>query len=149
MSTITFIMYLSERESPSVEKPAQSVAINKKVPTAIYLLGMTSLLTDISSEMVASILPVYLFTVLNLSPMQFGIVDGVFNGSTALVRLLSAYVADYQNKHKIVAFLGYFLSAISRLAMLFDGGTRTSAITGPSARRTRWVPSPAVTTVPS
>ena len=46
----------------------------------VVFLGLTSLFTDISSEMVVSILPVYLITFLRLTPVQFGLVDGLYNG---------------------------------------------------------------------
>ena len=58
------------------------------------LLGVVSLLTDISSEMVAAALPLYLVYTLGFTPLQFGIVDGVYQGATALVRIGSGFLGD-------------------------------------------------------
>ena len=53
----------------------------------VVALGFTSLLTDVSSEMVSTVLPIYLVLYLGLTPLQFGFVDGVYHGFTALLRL--------------------------------------------------------------
>jgi MFS family permease len=85
------------------------------------LLGLTSLFTDISAEMVATILPLYLIFTLGLSPLQFGVVDGVYQGAAALVRVAGGFVGDRWRRHKEVAALGYGLSAICKLAFLAAG----------------------------
>lgn len=92
-----------------------------KVGGAVYFLGLTSLLTDISAEMVASVLPIYLLMVLRLSPFEYGLIDGLYNGTTAIVRLASGYLSDRSRRHKAVAFLGYLLSAISKCGLLVAG----------------------------
>jgi MFS family permease len=84
----------------------------------VLLLGLTSLFTDISSEMVVSILPIYLVTFLRLSPVQFGLIDGLYQGVAALVQLASGVVADRSRRYKEVAWVGYAGSAISRLGLL-------------------------------
>ena len=63
-------------------------------PDASCLLGLTSLLTDISSEMVVTILPLYLVAVGGFSPLAFGVIDGIYNGATAIVRLASGFIGD-------------------------------------------------------
>jgi MFS family permease len=84
----------------------------------VLLLGLTSLFTDISSEMVVSVLPIYLVTFLRLSPVQFGLIDGLYQGVAALVQLASGVVADRWQRHKEVAWVGYAGSALSRLGLL-------------------------------
>jgi MFS family permease len=91
------------------------------VSRTVWLLGATSLLTDISSEMVASVLPIYLVLHLGLSPLQFGIIDGLYHGVTALVRLASGVISDRWNRHKSVALFGYGLSAVCKPALLAVG----------------------------
>ena len=59
----------------------------------VLLLGLTSLFTDISSEMVVSVLPIYLVTFFRLSPVQFGLIDGLYQGVAALVQLASGIIA--------------------------------------------------------
>ncbi|MEV6976993.1 MFS transporter [Kitasatospora sp. NPDC093806] len=86
-------------------------------------LGAVSLVTDVSSEMVTAVLPLYLVLGLGLSPLQFGFLDGLFNGATALVRLLGGTLADRGGgRHRTVAGAGYLLSALSRLGLLLAGG---------------------------
>ncbi|KIF67246.1 MFS transporter, partial [Streptomyces sp. AcH 505] len=81
-------------------------------------LGSVSLITDVSSEMVTAVLPLYLVTGLGLSPLGFGLLDGVYNGFSALVRLVGGHLADRGGRHKSVAALGYGLSAICKPLLL-------------------------------
>jgi MFS family permease len=85
--------------------------------------------------MVSSILPVYLFVHLQLSAVQFGVIDGLYQGVTALARLLSGIVADRWQQHKLVAMLGYGLSAVCKLGLLFTGNAWTAVATILSADR--------------
>ena len=91
------------------------------VSRTVWVLGLTSLLTDISSEMVASVLPAYLVLHLGLSPLAFGFIDGLYQGAAALVRLAAGGAADRWNKHKEVAVAGYAASAACRLLILAAG----------------------------
>src|SRR3954451_3279683 len=75
----------------------------------VLFLGFTSLFTDVSSEMISTILPLYLVFTLDLAPVDFGIIDGLYQGSAALMRLASAFVADRWHRHKEVAVVGYAL----------------------------------------
>jgi MFS family permease len=92
------------------------------VSRTVWALGFTSLLTDISSEMVVSILPVYLVLYLGLSPLAFGVVDGIYQGVAALIRISGGVLADRWRMHKAVAVLGYGLSAACRL-LIFAAGS--------------------------
>jgi len=96
-------------------------AIPARVGSTVLLLGLTSMFTDISSEMVNSILPIYLTTHLGFSPLQFGVFDGLYHGSAALARIGSGFFADRSQKHKEVAALGYGLSAVCKLALWLAG----------------------------
>ncbi len=85
------------------------------------MLGLTSLVTDISSEMVTSILPAYLIFVRGISPSTFGVVDGLYQGGASIARLLSGLVTDRLRRYKEVAAIGYLASALSRVALLLAG----------------------------
>jgi MFS family permease len=98
-----------------------------RVNRTVVLLGLTSLFTDISSEMVVTVLPLYLVYVGNFSPLAFGVIDGLYNGATAIVRLASGYIGDRWQRHKEVAATGYGLSAVCKL-LLVAVGTAVSAI---------------------
>jgi MFS family permease len=68
--------------------------------------------------MVAAILPLYLTAELGLSLLAYGVVDGLYQGVSALVRILGGYVNDRTNRPKWVAFAGYGISALSRIALM-------------------------------
>lgn len=94
-----------------------------RVSPVVWKLGLTSFLTDISSEMVYSVLPVYLVLHLHLSPLQYGAIDGVYNGlAVVLVSLAGGLVADLSKRHKEVALAGYGLSAVCKMLLLAAGG---------------------------
>jgi len=99
----------------------------RRVPRTVVLLGLTSLLTDISSEMVVTVLPLYLVYVGGFSPLAFGLIDGIYNGITAFVGLAAGFIGDRWRRHKEVAVAGYGLSALCKL-LLVAVGTAVSAI---------------------
>src|SRR4051794_35461185 len=92
-----------------------------RVGRTVLLLGTCSLLTDISSEMVATVLPLYLVYTLGFSPLQYGVVDGLYQGASALVRLGSGFLGDRMRSHKWVATFGYALSAICKPLLILSG----------------------------
>ncbi|MFF7439611.1 MFS transporter [Streptomyces sp. NPDC008122] len=104
------------------DAPPRPTGARRRVPGTVLALGAVSLVTDVSSEMVTAVLPLYLVLGLGLSPLQFGLLDGLTTGATALVRLLGGAGADRGGRHKQVAGLGYALSACSRLGLLLAGG---------------------------
>jgi MFS family permease len=98
------------------------------VSRTVLLLGLTSLLTDISAEMVATVLPLFLVVSVGLTPLQYGLVDGIYQGGAALVRVASGFVADRWRRHKEVAVVGYGLSAACKPLFLLAG--TWSAVSG-------------------
>jgi MFS family permease len=101
------------------------------VSRTVWLLGLTSFFTDISSEMVSTILPLYMILTLRMAPMEFGIIDGLYQGTAALLRVAGGYMADRWSRYKEVAVVGYTLSAFCKLGVLLAGsvfGALTSLI---------------------
>jgi MFS family permease len=82
-------------------------------------LGLTSMFTDIASEMVSSVLPLYFVFFLRFTPLQFGLLDGLYQGGAALIRLVGGVAADRSQRYKEVAALGYGLSVVSKIGLLF------------------------------
>ncbi|MFI0899382.1 MFS transporter [Streptomyces sp. NPDC020983] len=118
-------MYVSESRAstPAVASPAAARGATRPgrrsaVAPTVLALGAVSLITDVSSEMVTAVLPLYLVTGLGLSPLGFGLLDGVYNGFSALVRLVGGHLADRGGRHKRVAVLGYGLSALCKPLLL-------------------------------
>jgi MFS family permease len=107
-------VYLSDRP-PLPETTKRTVG---RTSSTVVLLGLVSLFTDLSSEAVSSVLALYLTTVVGLSPLGYGLVDGLYQGVSAVVRILGGWVADRTDRPKWVAFVGYGVSALSRLALI-------------------------------
>lgn len=118
-------MYITLRDRPGAADKAataQGAAARARVGRVVILLGFVSLLTDISSESVSAILPLYLTAVVGLSPVAYGLIDGLYQGVSALVRLGGGWLADATDRPKWVAFLGYGVSAVARVFLLFATG---------------------------
>ncbi|MFJ3923352.1 MFS transporter [Streptomyces sp. NPDC090022] len=113
-------MYLADRSAPAGAQAAPDGASARApaVASAVVALGTVSLITDVSSEMVTAVLPLYLVAGLGLSPLGFGALDGVYNGVGALVQLTGGHLADRVRSHKLVAGLGYGLSALCKPLLL-------------------------------
>jgi MFS family permease len=111
-------MYLTLRDRPMSDRrgPRQRVA------GTVLLLGIVSMFTDISTESVNAVLPLYLVSIVGLSPQAFGFVNGLYNGVSAVIRIFGGWVSDRADRPKWVAFVGYFVSAISRIGLLFATG---------------------------
>ncbi|MCA1841736.1 MAG: MFS transporter, partial [Actinobacteria bacterium] len=89
----------------------------RRVDRNVKLLGINSLLTDISSESVNAVLPLYLMSI-GFSPLAFGIFDGIYQGMSAVLRIFGGVIADRRRRHKEVAGAGYALSAACKLGLL-------------------------------
>lgn len=114
-------MYISLRNKPEVEEPSSRSRL-ARVSSPVILLGLVSLFTDISSEMVAAILAIFATAELGLSVFAYGFVDGVYQGVSALVRLLGGYSADRAGRPKWIAAIGYGVSTLSRIALVAAQG---------------------------
>ena len=93
-----------------------------QVSRNVLALGYTSLLTDVSSEMVATVLPIYLVLYLGLTPLYFGFVDGLYHGVTAVLRLVGGLASDRTRRYKEVAAVGYGASALCKIGLVGAGG---------------------------
>ncbi|MET8585960.1 MFS transporter [Streptomyces collinus] len=120
-------MYLTDRSAPPKDGTGRSRerAPGRRVAPVVLVLGTVSLITDVSSEMVTAVLPLYLVTTLGFSPLGFGTLDGVYNGVSALVQLTGGHLADRVRNHKLLAGLGYGLSALCKPLLLLAGSIGT------------------------
>jgi MFS family permease len=92
------------------------------VSANVWKLGFTSLFTDVSAEMVGSILPLYFIVYLGFSPAAFGVLDGIYQGAAvAFFSLVAGIAADRWRRQKEIAVTGYAFSALSRLGLLVLG----------------------------
>ncbi|MDD5565299.1 MAG: MFS transporter [Candidatus Omnitrophica bacterium] len=88
----------------------------------IIILGITSLLTDISSEMVYPILPLYLVTKLGVGPAVLGFIEGLAESLSSLLKVFSGYFSDKTKARKPFTILGYTSSAIGKCFLYISTG---------------------------
>ena len=92
----------------------QSVPVAASIPRGVWVLGFVSLLMDVSSELIHSLLPVFMVTGLGASALTVGIVEGIAEATALIVRVFSGALSDYLGKRKGLAVLGYGLGAVSK-----------------------------------
>ncbi|WP_309684834.1 MFS transporter [Polaromonas sp.] len=98
----------------------------QRLPAAIWALGFVSLLMDISSEMIHSLLPVFMVTVLGTSVWAVGLIEGAAEATALIVKVFSGVLSDYWGRRKPLALLGYGLGAASK--PLFALATSTGLV---------------------
>lgn len=96
------------------ESTAPQKGIYRQLPGGIWVLGLVSMFMDISSELVHSLLPVFMATVLGTSVSTIGIVEGLAEGAAAVTKVFSGAISDYFRKRKFLAVAGYALGALSK-----------------------------------
>ncbi len=95
----------------------------RKIPPGIWVLGLVSMLMDISSEMIHSLLPVFMVTVLGTSALTVGIIEGLAESTALMVKVFSGVMSDYLGKRKGLAVLGYALGAMTKPLFALASGT--------------------------
>lgn len=90
--------------------PASPVAI----PRAVWVLGFVSLLMDISSEIIHSLLPVFMTVVLGTSAMTVGLIEGIAEATALIAKVFSGVLSDWVGKRKWLAVLGYAMGAVTK-----------------------------------
>jgi MFS family permease len=83
------------------------------------VVTVTSFLTDISSEMLASLLPIFLFSVLGVRTALIGVIEGVAEATASLLKVFSGWLSDRQGRRKPLAVLGYGLSVAAKACLYF------------------------------
>lgn len=86
----------------------------RQIPASIWVLGFVSMLMDISSEMVHSLLPMFMVGALGMSVFTVGIIEGLAESTALIVKIFSGALSDYLGKRKGLAVLGYALGALSK-----------------------------------
>lgn len=93
---------------------SQSTSTLRRIPPSIWALGFVSLLMDISSEMIHSLLPVFMVATLGISVFAVGLIEGAAEATALIVKVFSGALSDYWGKRKPLAVLGYGLGALSK-----------------------------------
>jgi MFS family permease len=85
-----------------------------QIPRGVWVLGLVSLLMDVSSEMIHSLLPLFMVTVLGASALTVGVIEGVAESTALLVKIFSGVLSDYLGKRKGLAVFGYALGTFTK-----------------------------------
>lgn len=94
--------------------PVSPVAARPRIPAGIWALGVVSMLMDISSEMVHSLLPMYLAGSLGLSMVVIGLIEGLAESTALIVKVFSGALSDWLGRRKGLALLGYSMGALTK-----------------------------------
>ncbi len=85
-----------------------------KIPAGVWVLGFVSLLMDVSSEMIHSLLPLFMVSVLGASALTVGVIEGIAESTALLVKVFSGVFSDYLGRRKVLALFGYALGALTK-----------------------------------
>ncbi len=94
--------------------PTASVRSSSTLPRTVWALGLVSLLMDMSSEMIHSVLPIFLTTTLGASAAMVGLIDGIAEATAAIGKVPSGYISDRIGRRKPLILFGYGLAALSK-----------------------------------
>ncbi|MBI2816274.1 MAG: MFS transporter [Acidobacteria bacterium] len=98
-------------DSPTTPQALQGL---RSIPRSIWALGFVSMSMDISSEMIHSLLPVFLVSVLGASATALGVLEGVAEATVNVFKIFSGMLSDWLGKRKPLALLGYGLAALTK-----------------------------------
>ncbi|MFS2069131.1 MFS transporter [Pseudomonas sp. CT11-2] len=91
---------------------AQSTPL--RIPRTVWALGFVSLFMDLSSELVHSLLPVFLVTTLGASALTVGVIEGIAEATAMVVKIFSGAISDFIGRRKGLLLMGYGLAALSK-----------------------------------
>lgn len=103
-------------------QPATKSSALRQLPAGIWVLGLVSLLMDVSSEMIHSLLPLFMVTALGTSVLAVGIIEGLAESTALVVKVFSGALSDYLGRRKGLAVLGYAMGALSKPLFAIAGG---------------------------
>ena len=87
---------------------------NNTIPRTIWALGFVSLFMDLSSELIHSLLPIFLVSTLGANVLAVGLIEGIAEATAHIVKVFSGAISDFFRRRKILLLLGYGLAALSK-----------------------------------
>jgi MFS family permease len=94
--------------------PTPRPSVLRQIPSGIWVLGFVSLLMDIASEMIHSLLPLFMVSVLGASALTVGVIEGAAESTALIVKIFSGALSDYLGRRKGLAIFGYALGAFTK-----------------------------------
>ncbi|MFP5515673.1 MAG: MFS transporter [Alphaproteobacteria bacterium] len=86
----------------------------RSIPRSVVALGFVSLFMDVSSEMIHSLLPVFLVSVLGASALSVGLIEGIAEATASITKVFSGVVSDWARRRKPLLLLGYGMAALTK-----------------------------------
>lgn len=87
---------------------------SRQIPAGVWVLGFVSMLMDISSEMIHSLLPLFMVTTLGVGAFAVGLIEGLAESTALILKVFSGTLSDYLGKRKGLALVGYGLGALTK-----------------------------------
>lgn len=103
--------------------PSAGEKSSAKLPGGIWVLGLVSLLMDVSSEMIHSLLPLFMVTSLGAGLVTVGLIEGLAESLALMVKIFSGSLSDYLGQRKWLAVFGYGLGALTKPLFALASGT--------------------------
>ncbi|MFM0572603.1 MFS transporter [Paraburkholderia caledonica] len=92
----------------------QRISVLRQIPRSVWVLGCVSLLMDVSSEIIHSLLPMFLMAALGASATTIGLIEGIAEATSPIVKVFSGTLSDYLGNRKWLAVAGYGLGALCK-----------------------------------
>src|SRR5512132_2883139 len=86
----------------------------RAIPRDIWTLGLVSMFMDTSSELVHSLLPVFVVSVLGASALSLGLIEGIGEATASITKIFSGVLSDRLGKRKLLTVIGYGLAALTK-----------------------------------
>ncbi len=103
-------------------KSADGAAARPRIPAGVWALGFVSLLMDISSEMIHSLLPLFLVGTLGVSVLAVGVIEGIAESTALITKVFSGVLSDWIGRRKPLALAGYALGAATKPVFALASG---------------------------
>ncbi|MBI2854837.1 MAG: MFS transporter [Chloroflexi bacterium] len=111
---------VEQKTTPATQKPTYKKVL--KVPRNVFFLALTSLFQDLSGEMIFTIMPLFLANVLGVATSVIGLITGISDSTSSLLKLAGGWLADRSGKRKALTTLGYSISTVAKPFLYFANG---------------------------
>jgi sugar phosphate permease len=119
MAEVKFQPSKSDNRDEDQTSPQGTFRTPGRLHPNVWVLTVVSFLTDVSSEMLINLLPLFLFSVLGVSTAAIGLIEGIAETTASLVKIYSGALSDRLGKRKALAVLGYGLSTLAKPFLFF------------------------------
>lgn len=110
---------------PNADRSCRPAGRGPGLPRNVWIVTVTSFLTDISSEMIVNLIPLFLLNVLGVRTSLIGVIEGTAETTASILKLFSGWFSDRMGRRKWLAVLGYGISTVAKPFLYFAGSWGT------------------------